>query len=176
MKKTLSIEPLISTYLGCPDRYGSSAVLDDGCEYEADQDVKHEITRLGCRINKVEPDEVYTMYYFLHAMKPGWKGDYQQGWTWDSFFTCSCGHGGCAGYHENVRIHRKKNTVRVMGKVSDGYKDGVVGTGQDVVYFDKGQWDAVRDFYLDLFRKNPGAIFQDNDMFFTGRYGLATWG
>lgn len=176
MKKTLSIEPVISTYIGCPERHGSNEVMDDGGWLELEEDSKHLITRIGCRINKVEPKEVYCMYYFLHAMKPGWKGDYQDGWTWDSFFTCSCGHGGCAGYNENVRIHRKKATVRVMGKVSDGYKDGVVGTGQDVVYFDKKQWDGVREYYLDLFRKNPEGIFQDNEMFFTGRFGLATWG
>lgn len=176
MKKTLSIEPVISTYLGCPERHGEPEVQDLGGWLELEEGVKKEITRLGCRINGKEPDETYCMYYFLNAMKPGWKGDYQDGWTWNTFFTCSCGYGGCAGYHENVRIHRKKSTVRVMGKVADGYKDGVVGTGQDVVYFDKKQWDGVREYYLDLFRKNPEGIFQDNEMFFTGRFGLATWG
>lgn len=176
MKKTLSISPLISSYLGCPDRDGYAEVRDLDGWLELKEDDKYNITRLGCLINKEEPTETYCMYYFLHAMKPGWKGDYQNGWTWNTFFTCPCGHGGCAGYHENIRIHRKKRTVRVMGKVSDGYKDGVVGTGQDVVYFDKKQWDAVREYYLDLFRKNPEGFFQDNEMFFTGRYGLSLWG
>jgi|AGFT01.1.fsa_nt_gi hypothetical protein len=176
MKKTLRIEPVISTYRGCPERHGMPEVLDDGDWLDLEEGKEVTITRVGCRINKVEPEETYCMYYFLHAMRPGWKGDYQDGWIWDSFFTCSCGHGGCAGYHENVRIHRKKNTVRVAGKRRDGYTDGVVGTGDQVVYFDKADWDAVRAYYVDLFRKNPDAIFKDNDIYFTGRYGLATWG
>lgn len=176
MKKTLSIEPVISTYIGRPSGMGDNSVLNGEDWLDLEDGKQYTITRLGCRINKVEPKEVYCLYYFLHAMKAGWKGEYQKGWTWDSFFTCSCGHGGCAGYHENVRIHRKKATVRVMGKVSDGYKDGVVGTGEQVVYFDKAEWDAVREYYLGLFRKNPEGIFQDNEMFFTGHHGLMTWG
>lgn len=176
MKKTLSIEPAVSSYFGRPYGMSEDSILDDEGWMDLEDGEKYTITRLGCRIDKVEPEETYCMYYFLHAMKPGWKGDFQSGWVWDSFFTCSCGHAGCAGYHENVRIHRKKATIRVMGKVSDGYKDGVVGTKQDVVYFDKKQWDAVREYYLDLFRKNPEGIFQDNEMFFTGRFGIKTFG
>ena len=57
MKKTLSIEPVISTYYGCPECHGDPEVMDDGGWLELEEDSKHEITRLGCRINKVEPKE-----------------------------------------------------------------------------------------------------------------------
>lgn len=176
MKKILSITPVISTYQGYPERHGSPEVLDDGGWLDLEEDQKVTITRVGCRIDKVEPQETYNMYYFFHAMKPGWYGDYQDGWTWDSFLTCSCGVMGCSGYWDGIRIHRKKDTVRVAGKKRMGYKKGVVGTGDQVVYFDKAEWDAVLAYYMDLFRKNPDAIFKDNDIYFTGRYGLATWG
>lgn len=173
MKKTLSIEPVVSTYFGCPERHGMPEVQDLGGDWlRLKEDEKVGITRLGCRIDKMEPQEVYSMYYFMKAMAPGWYGDYQSGFSWDSFFTCSCGIAGCAGYHENVFIHRKKKTVRVKGTKYWGYENGVVGTGEDVVYFDKVQWDAVREYYLDLFQENPMCVFQDNDFYFTGRRGL----
>lgn len=174
MKKTLSIEPVISTWIGRP---WNGYVCGDG-DFLFDEELPKGdivITRIGCRLDGVEPKETYQMYYFLKAMKPGFKGDYQNGFTWDGFLSCTCGHGGCNGYHENVRIHRKKKTVRVRGQRRDGYRNGVLDTGDQVVYFDKAQFDSVREYYVNLFRKNPQGIFQDNDLFFTGEYGLKVW-
>lgn len=174
MKKTLSIEPIVSTYIS--EVPGMGYVHDIVGEEEYEDDEKVTIHRIGCRINKSEPTEVYAMYHLFHAMKPGWKGDYQDGFSWDYFLTCSCGHAGCNGYWDGIRIHRKKETVRVFGQKAMGYDDGVVGTGADVVYFDKSEWDGVLEYYLDLFRANPLGIFQDNDFIFTGRYGLKKFG
>lgn len=171
MKKVLSIEPFSTTYYDDLERHGDYGVQDvDGWKTFPDG-TKGNITKLGCKINGEEPKGVYTMFSFLEAMNPTYKGDRQFGFSFASFLTCSCGHGGCAGYHDNVVIRRKKNTVMVVGKKEDGYNEGVVLTGESVVYFDKEQWDGVLDHYLKLFKENPDGVFEDTGFMFTGRWG-----
>lgn len=176
MKRLQIIEPNVVTCVGRPYGTIEGEYQDtDGEFISVPKGQRLTITKIGCRINKVEPTDTYSMYCFLKAMKPGWKGDYQDGQSGIDFFTCTCGYAGCAGYNSDIRIHRKKDVVRVMGKIKDGYEKGVVGNGMDVVYFSKKQWDAILEYYLDLFRKNPEGIFQDNDGFFTGRRALEFW-
>lgn len=182
-KKIVTIEHAVSSSVGRLAGSVATVASDpfadwfaDGWGYlKIDWDEDVEVTRLGCLINNVEPTETYHLSNFFDAMRPGFKPDHQEGWAWTSFFTCTCGHGGCSGYHDNVRINRKKKTVRVAGKRRHGYINGVVGTGDQVVYFDKGQWDGLLEEYLNLFCQNPHAIFRDNSFLFTGALGLELW-
>lgn len=176
MKQPLRIFPKVSTWVGNPSNGYHSHVCDDGDFLEPDPDVKHTITKIGVRINAEEPKETYSIYALLLSMKPGWKGDYQSGYSWDEFLTCSCGNAGCAGYFDGIHIHRKKNTVRVFGSKKHGYSEGPFLTGDDVVFFDKEEYDSVREYFLTMFKNDPGGIFQDNDLFFTGRYGIKVFG
>lgn len=170
--KITEIAPKIVTWEGRPYGYRPVADIDEDFALPGGN---HRITVLGCRINKVEPSLTYSIADFLHAGREGWKGRYQAGWSGNYFLTCTCGAPGCNGYWDGVRIHRKKDVVRVSGTVKNGYKKGVVGTGDQVVYFDKKEFDGLREYYLEQFRKYPNGIFQEGEFFFTGRYGLLLW-
>lgn len=173
MKKITRIEPKITSWF-TKDIDDLGRITDIAHDFEIVHD-EVQINVIGCRIDKVEPRQDYTVWAFLKAGKPGWKGNYQDRWSPDYFLTCSCGAPGCAGYWDGIRIHRKKDTVRVSGSIQNGYKKGVVGTGDSVVYFDKTEFDELRKHYMDQFKANPLGIFQDGDFFFTGRWAMMTW-
>ncbi|QYC52610.1 hypothetical protein [Salmonella phage SSBI34] len=172
-KITHSFQSKFSSYVGELDSWVHL------CDVGEDKEIpegKVKITSLGCRFDKVEPKQVYSIWALLDSTIPGWKGDYQFEYSWDEFLTCSCGHGACAGYFNGIRIHKKKRTYRLAGKKKDGYSSGVVGTGHQVVYLSRKEVESVRDEFLEMFKKDLEGIFKINDMFFTGAYGLERWG
>lgn len=168
--KTISIASAISS------RIDELSYMDLG--FDIDDDFigkKVSITHLGIRLDKVEPSEVYSIWDLLDASLPGFKPKHD-GYSFYEFLTCSCGHAGCAGYYDGIYIHPKKKTIKITGHRRMGYKKGVFGTGPQVVYLDHQELTAIREEYLELFRKNPGNVFQINTYFFTGAYGLSRWG
>lgn len=86
--------------------------------------------------------------------------DYQRGYSMDYFLSCSCGCAGCAGYWDGIRIHVKKNTVKWSGRKRAGYTGGVINTGEQVVWFDRKNYESVTNELLDLLKNNQDNLFR----------------
>lgn len=75
--------------------------------------------------------------------------------------TCSCGHAGCAGYHDITSIRFKRDTVQLTACTRDGYDRGVLGTGkgENVVYVNRTAFEAVQNDIIRLLTEHKDDYF-----------------
>lgn len=64
--------------------------------------------------------------------------------SWDYLDSCSCGHAGCAGIWNGVKIKRRKFTTEYRAKKEDGYENGIMGTGKLFLKFSNKSIDDIR--------------------------------
>ena len=81
------------------------------------------------------------------------------------FDSCSCGHAGCAGIYNGIRIYKKKKYFKYVAKKSDGYDNGILETGKWNLTFTKDNILEIREYICEFFIKNetllvdyPGVI------------------
>lgn len=70
--------------------------------------------------------------------------------SWDYLDSCSCGHAGCAGIWNGVRIKRRKFTTEYRAKKEDGYVNGIMGTGKLFLEITNENLDEVRKTLIEF--------------------------
>lgn len=116
-----------------------------------------------------ETHDVLALFHELYPINVGWDENKAKG---QYFLTCSCGHAGCAGYWEPIVIRVKKDTVQWSTRKEHGYRKGVIGTGENVVYLKRDDYEECRKFILDMFRSSPDHNFMIAGTHMTGREWL----
>lgn len=74
------------------------------------------------------------------------------------FDTCSCGHAGCAGIWNGIRVYKKKKYFKYVAKKSDGYDKGILGTGKFNLTFSKENIFNIRKYIIDFYISNAGLL------------------
>lgn len=116
-----------------------------------------------------ETHDVLALFHECYPINVGWDENKAKG---QYFLTCSCGHAGCAGYWEPIVIRVKKDTVQWSTRKEHGYRNGVIGTGENVVYLKRDDYEECRKFILDMFRSSPDHNFMIAGTHMTGREWL----
>ena len=135
--------------------------IDDDDYYDDEPAKKIPVRVVTVRIDNKQIEMTHDALALFHEWHPvhiGWDENKAKG---QYFLTCSCGVAGCAGYWEPVVIRVKKDTVQWSVRKEHGYGDGVVGTGENVIYLKRKDYEECRKAILHMLRSYP----DDNFMF-----------
>lgn len=72
--------------------------------------------------------------------------------------TCSCGHAGCAGFWNGVRVYKKKKYFKYVAKKSDGYDKGILSSGKLNLTFSKENILNIRKYIVDFYISNASNL------------------
>lgn len=132
--------------------------MEDDTDYHHGLKVGAPVTQFGVEIDGKPVDDVYCMSIFfdLFQDRKFWSDSQDEKGAY--FLTCSCGCAGCAGIWFPVTVRKKRDTVQWVGRKREGYPKGVIGTGEQVVYFKRDQYEKIQAQIIDFCRKNPFKI------------------
>lgn len=139
--------------------------IDDDDYYDDEPAKKIPVRVVTVRIDNKQIEGTHDALALFHEWYPvniGWDENKAKG---QYFLTCSCGVAGCAGYWEPVVIRVKKDTVQWSVRKEHGYSKGVIGTGENVIYLKRKDYEECRKVILNTLRSYP-----DDNFMFAGEY------
>lgn len=91
------------------------------------------------------------------------RNSHQDGWSSVYLDSCSCGHAGCSGIWNGVKVYKKKNAYHYKAKKSQGYPNGILGSGKWSLWFTKDNILEVRKYLKDFVADNLEICQNAND-------------
>ena len=147
--------------------------VDDYSFFDEEETKKIPVWVLTAYIDGEPVKETHDVLALFHEFYPVHIGYDENKARGHYFLTCSCGVAGCAGYWEPAVIRVKKYTVQWSVRKKHGYRKGVIGTGENVIYLKRKDYEEAREFMLGMMRTMPEANFMIAGHHMKGRKWVA---